>query len=109
MLTRARPFAQVEAFRRERTHRRLVHCRKRRRSGALALTERSPIDAVAKLPDRLVQLFNREELPVPQRRNDPTLDQLHTRLDFGLGEKRALQTVTRVDYKFSLSRIRSIH
>ena len=25
------------------------------------------------------------------------------------GEKRALQTVTRVDYKFSLSRIRSIH
>ena len=26
-----------------------------------------------------------------------------------LGEKRALQTVTRVDYKFSLSRIRSIH
>ena len=30
-------------------------------------------------------------------------------LDFTFGEKRALQTVTRVDYKFSLSRIRSIH
>jgi hypothetical protein len=25
------------------------------------------------------------------------------------GDKRALQTVTKVDYKFSLSRIRSIH
>ena len=30
-------------------------------------------------------------------------------LDLTLGEKRALQTVTRVDYKFLLSRIRSIH
>jgi len=32
-----------------------------------------------------------------------------TALDFPFGEKRALQTVTRVDYKFLLSRIRSIH
>ena len=30
-------------------------------------------------------------------------------LDFPLGKKRALQTVTKVDYKFLLSRIRSIH
>jgi hypothetical protein len=29
--------------------------------------------------------------------------------DFAFGEKRALQTVPTVDYKFSLSRIRSIH
>ena len=29
--------------------------------------------------------------------------------DAAFGEKRALQTVTKVDYKFSLSRIRSIH
>jgi len=30
-------------------------------------------------------------------------------LDLALGKKRALQTVTKVDYKFLLSRIRSIH
>jgi hypothetical protein len=30
-------------------------------------------------------------------------------LHFAFGKKRALQTVTRVDYKFLLSRIRSIH
>jgi hypothetical protein len=30
-------------------------------------------------------------------------------LHFSFGEKRALQTVMRVEYKFSLSRIRSIH
>src|SRR5215470_7196851 len=57
-----RPFAEVETLRGERTHRRLVQCRELRSSGALALTERSLVDSVAKLPDRLVQLFNREEL-----------------------------------------------
>jgi hypothetical protein len=44
-----------------------------------------------------------------QGRDDPTLRQQHGILYLRLGEKRALQTVTRVDYKFLLSRIRSIH
>jgi hypothetical protein len=44
----AGPFAQVETLRRERTQRRLIHRRKLRCSGALALAERSLVDSVAK-------------------------------------------------------------
>jgi hypothetical protein len=33
----------------------------------------------------------------------------HEAFDVSFGKKRVLQTVTKVDYKFSLSRIRSIH
>jgi hypothetical protein len=46
-----------------------------------------------------------EALPLERR----FLRMTDARLDFAFGEKRALQTVTRVDYRFSLSRIRSIH
>jgi len=46
---------------------------------------------------------------VAQSRDNPPLHDLHPAFDFGLGEKRALQTVLMVEYKFSLSRIHSIH
>jgi hypothetical protein len=43
-----------------------------------------------------------------QSSDDPALGDLHTDLDLGLGEKRALQTVAVVTYKFSPSHTLSI-
>jgi hypothetical protein len=57
----------------------------------------------------LVEFAENEEFSMAQSGHDPPLRDLHAHLDFGLGEKRVLQTVMRVEYKFSLSRILSIH
>jgi hypothetical protein len=63
----------------------------------------------------LTPLASRRIVQIP----DPVQGVLHLlRVDAGrgqhdqrlsVGEKRALQAVTKLDYKFSLSRIRSIH
>jgi hypothetical protein len=62
----------------------------------------------------LSQPLGRDLIQVLERSKGPTVEQVLGNIrkrpfNFALGEKRALQTVTRVDYKFSLLRIRSIH
>ncbi len=45
--------------------------------------ERSLIELIEQLPDRLIEFRQAEDLPMPQRRHDPTLDDLHAGFDLG--------------------------
>jgi len=42
------------------------------------------VDPAAQFSDSLVQLLNREELPIPQRCDDPAFNQKHSEFNLGL-------------------------
>ena len=53
-------------------------------SAARALAKRLLVELLQKFANRLVELGEAEELPMPQRRHDPALDHQHPRFDLGL-------------------------
>jgi len=79
----AGPLAQIERLGRQRFQRGLVNSHELRRPRAFSFAEWSLVDAVPQFADGLVQLLDGEELPVAQRRDDPTLGQLYARFDLG--------------------------
>jgi hypothetical protein len=89
----ARPLAQIEGFHRQRLQGGFVDGSPNCRARSILLTERPVIQLVQQFADGNIQFFEREELPIPQRRYDPTLGYLHGVFDFGFVECQQLQGV----------------
>ena len=82
--SRLLPLRVSEALPGQRSQSRPLETLEQRSARAWQLTERPIVQRTEKLPDRLVELGEREKLPVPQPRQDPSLHELHARLDLGL-------------------------
>src|ERR1035438_8088912 len=72
-----RPFADLESLRGQRLQRRFVEGFKDTGTAAVPLAEGPVVDPVEEFADGLVGLCQREELTMPQHRQDPTLSHLH--------------------------------
>jgi hypothetical protein len=70
--------------------------------------KRTGVQAFEQFRDCFIQRSQVEEPSVPEGRDDPALSDLYSGLDFRLVEKRALQTVVMVAYRFSPSHTLSI-
>ena len=72
-----RPFADLESLWGHRLQRRLVEGFEDTGAAAVPLAEGPVVDPMEQFADGLVGFCQREELTVPQRRQDPTLRHLH--------------------------------
>lgn len=62
------------------------------------LAHQPGIELIEQLADRLVQLLQREELPVAQARQDEPLDNQHAVLDLGLPSGRQLRVIRAIEH-----------
>src|SRR5579864_7608585 len=77
------PLRVSEALPGQRSQSRPLETLEERPARAWQLAEGPVVQRDEKLPDRLVDLGEREKLPVPQPSQDPSLHELHARLDLG--------------------------
>ena len=81
---RRRPLLELKAFARQRPQRGPVQLLEQAGATARALAKGPLVELIEQLADRLVEFGQTEELPMPQRRHDPTLHDLHAGFDLGL-------------------------
>src|ERR1019366_2780171 len=80
---RRRPVLELIAFLRQRPQRRPVQFLKQAGPTTRPLAKGPLIELMEELADRLVKLGETKELPLPQRRHNPTLDDLYAGFDLG--------------------------
>lgn len=102
------PLSVLVAFRRQGLQGRALRGVKQRAPGALQFLEGPVIERVELLANGVIEIGERRECQVPQRRQDRALDDLLRGLHFRFGVSRALHPVMRISHKFSRSPIRSI-